>query len=466
MKRYLVLLLAALVMSCGGGDESGGTTGGGTPGGGDTPGGGTPGGGDGGGNTSGSIVQCGGNAGAPAPAGARIEECNAAVTLSSGWTTTDSRYGWSGGTAAKSSVAGATASFTFTGTSVRWVGARGRGMGRARLRIDGGRAADRQVDLYGFPDDVIRTPIVTISGLSNGTHTLSVEVMFGVVVLDAFEVQPQTTVSHWQDTDPNAKFSAGWTKASTAFPWSGNGAANVPELPVTAQETYTTGETLTLPFRGTAISWIGYRGPDGGIATVQVDGGAPVEVDTYAATAKYQEVVHTVTGLADADHTLTITATGRRNTASSAPRIVVDAFDVMRPGRRYEEYEPSITKSTAAPEIEIEKPHWVRNPNRVWSEGSVAASNQTGATLTFSFTGSSVTWIGSRKSSAGGTANVYIDGVLVQEVRLFERYPIEGYQMPVFRAEGLSPGPHTLTIEVTSRNDGPYVVVDAFDVQP
>ena len=462
MKRYIALLLTALIVSCGGAGDSGSSTGGGTPGGGDD-GGGTPGGGDGGGGAGSSISQCGSKL---AVAGALIEECDAGVSFSSGWTTTDTRYGWSGGTAAKSSVAGATATFTFTGSSVRWIGARGRGMGRARLRVDGGRTLDKQVDLFGFPDDEIRTPIITVSGLSNGPHTLTIEVMFGVVVVDAFDIQPQTTVSHWQETDPNAKFSAGWIKSSTAFPWSGNGAANAPELPVTAKETTTTGETLTLPFRGTAISWIGYRGPDGGIATVQVDGGAPVEVDTYGATAKYQQVVHTITGLADADHTLTITATGRRNTASSSSRIVVDAFDVMTPGKRYEEYEASISKSTAAPEIEIEKPHWVRNPNRVWSEGSVAASNQTGATLTFSFTGTSVTWIGCRKSSAGGTANVYIDGVLVQEVKLFERYPIEGYQTPVFTAEGLAPGPHTITIEVTSRNDGPYVVVDAFDVHP
>ena len=76
-----------------------------------------------------------------------------------------------------------------------------------------------------------------------------------------------------------------------------------------------------------------------------------------------------------------------------------------------------------------------------------------------------MSWIGCRKSSAGGRANVYIDGVLVREVSLREDYPIEGYQMPVFRADGLAPGPHTLMIEITSQTDGSYVVVDAFDVR-
>jgi hypothetical protein len=450
MKRYLALLLAALVISCGGGGDGG-----------DAPGSPSAAGGGAGATPGGAGDDSNDSNGATFPvAGARIEESHAAVTFDSRWTNADRRFGWSGGAAMQSNVAGATASFTFMGTSVRWLGSRGDSMGRALVRVDGGPA--REVDLWALPNDVIRTPIVTISDLSDGPHTLTIEVLSGRVVVDAFDVQPQTTVSHWQDTDPNLRFSGGWTKASTTLPWSGSGVRNEPELPVTAQETYTVDETATLPFRGTAISWVGYRGPDGGIALVQVDGGAPVEVDTYSPTTKYQAELFTASGLADANHTLKITATGRRNPASSAPRIVVDAFDVRTPGRRYEEYDGSIAMSRAAPGA---TPHWNNNPNRVWTEGRAVTSNQTGATLTFRFTGTSVSWIGCRKTSAGGRANVYIDGVRKGEVSLRETYPIEGYQMTVFRADGLAPGPHTLMIEVTSQNDGPYVVVDAFDVR-
>lgn len=457
MKRYVALLLAALVISCSGGGDGGDAPGSPSAAGGGT--GATPGGagddsndGNGGNDSNGAT---------DAVAGARIEESHARVTFDSRWTNASRRFGWSGGAAMESNVAGATASFTFMGTSVRWLGSRGDTMGRALVRVDGGPA--REVDLWGRPNDVIRAPIVTISDLSDGPHTLTIEVLSGRVVVDAFDVQPQTTVSHWQDTDPNLRFSGGWTKASKTLPWSGTGVANEPDEPVTAQETYTVDETATLPFRGTAISWVGYRGPDGGIALVQVDGGAPVEVDTYSPTAKFQAELFTATGLADKDHTLKITATGRRNPASSAPRIVVDAFDVMTPGRRYEEYDRRIAISRAAPGATR---HWNNNPNRVWTEGRAVTSNQTGATLTFEFTGTSVSWIGCRKQSAGGRANVYIDGVLVRQVNLRETYPIEGYQMTVFREDGLAPGPHTLMIEVTSQNDGSYVVVDAFDVRP
>ena len=129
--------------------------------------------------------------------------------------------------------------------------------------------------------------------------------------------------------------------------------------------------------------------------------------------------------------------------------------DLACPGRRYEEYESSITFAGG---------FWDPRDTRVWSEGHSLVSKDTGATATFSFTGTSVSWIGCEKGSAGGTANVYIDGVLQTEVRLHQSYPIEGYQMMVFRRDGLANGPHTLMIQVTS-TDQSYVVVDAFDVR-
>ena len=159
-------------------------------------------------------------------------------------------------------------------------------------------------------------------------------------------------------------------------------------------------------------------------------------------------------GLADTNHTLTITATGQKNPASTSARIVVDAWDVMTPGRRYEEADPSVSFTG----------RWDPRDTRVWSEGHSLVSNETGATATFHFTGTSVSWIGCEKGSASGRARVSIDGVFQTEIYLGQSYPIEGYQMTVFRADGLANGPHTLTIEVVN-TDGAYVVVDAFDVR-
>ena len=129
---------------------------------------------------------------------------------------------------------------------------------------------------------------------------------------------------------------------------------------------------------------------------------------------------------------------------------------MINPGRRYEEYESSVTFANG---------FWDPRDTRVWSEGHSLVSRDTGATATFTFTGTSVSWIGCEKSSAGGQAKIFLDGAFVKEVHLFRPIPIEGFQRTIFRADGLANGPHELKIEVTS-NTGAYVVVDAFDVRP
>lgn len=441
----MVLLLAGMLVSCGGGD-GGDSTSGGSP---TAPSAGAP--GDGG-----SAPADGGGTGTLPSAGAHVEESDEAVSLSAGWTQSDSRFGWSGGAARQSTVSGATASFTFTGTSVRWIGSRGTNRGIALVKVDGGRGIE--VDLYAKPFEV-RTPVITLDGLSDGPHTLTIEVTgrqnpqasSNVVVVDAFDVQPPI-VSHLQETDPDATFSAGWVHLDDGK-WSGGGVRTGTDPAFGgARAAETAGEKFTLRFRGTSISWIGSRGPDAGIARVQVDGGAPSEVDLYSAREKIQEVVFTASGLADATHTLTIEATGQKNDASTAAQIVVDAFDVTTPGKRYQESDPKI----------IYTGKWNdHNPNRVWSEGAAATTSEVGARATFSFSGTSVSWIGCEKSSIG-RARVYIDGALVKTVNMTKPVGIEGYQRTIFRVDGLNNGTHTLAIEAVSG----ITVVDAFDVHP
>jgi len=186
------------------------------------------------------------------------------------------------------------------------------------------------------------------------------------VVVDAFEVDPQI-VSHVQEADPDATYSAGWTQASNNLNWSGSGAFNAGELPPGAKVTEKAGASVTFKFRGTSVSWSGYSGPDAGIALVKVDGGNPKEVDTYSSGTKVQQVVFTAGGLTDAPHTLTIEATGRKNAASSAAKIFVDAFDVTTPGRRHEQGDVRRAKHFEDGDTTITYfGSWNHNDARVW----------------------------------------------------------------------------------------------------
>jgi hypothetical protein len=390
---------------------------------------------------------------AAAPVVTRFEETDPSVAYTSGWTG-DGGRSWSGGTAAYSTTPGAQATFTFTGPSVSWLGARGPQSGIALVFLDGVFLAE--VDTFSKTEE-IRVPMFTATGLANASHTLMIEVTgrknehFNptdtVIVVDAFEV-PTSTVSRLQETDPAVIYSADWVQGNTLKAWSAG----------TASESVTPGARATFTFTGTSISWIGARGPQTGIARVFLDGSFVAEVDTYAPSDQIQAAVFTATGLADASHTLTIEVTGRKNMASASTLVNVDAFDVTSSGTRFQETHPSVTYSSG----------WIMGiRDRTYSEGSAAESATPGARATFTFTGTSVSWIGGR-GTVTGIARVFLDDVFVDEIDTYS--PTEAPQKTVFTLRGLSAGTHTLTIEVTGlKNAGSgdiWILVDAFDVIP
>src|SRR5437899_609109 len=394
----------------------------------------------------------------PAPV-TRYEETDPSATFSAGWIQDNGWFGWSGGNAMESQTPGAQATFAFTGTSVAWLGMRGPDSGIARVSIDGVFVS--QIDMFARSYEV-HVPVFVAKGLASGSHTLTITVTglkntdsqavmspFAVVVVDAFDV-PTHVVSHIQDTDPDWSYSGNWTFNDTTRSWSG-WMASISSGP---------GAQASLPFNGTSVSWIGYRGPDAGIARVYIDGSFVAEVDLYYSDPRIQAILFTSPALADGNHTITIEATGLKNPASSGTLVVVDAIDVMRPGTRFEETEPAVSYAGS----------WVQgNLNRAWSLGTAAETGVAGASVTFTFTGTEVSWIGCRKLSTG-IADVYLDGVFQTEIDTFQAPPIEGYQHTMFTASGLANGTHTLTIVVTGRTNpaevNNHIVIDAFDVRP
>jgi hypothetical protein len=85
--------------------------------------------------------------------------------------------------------------------------------------------------------------------------------------------------------------------------------------------------SATFTFSGTAVRWIGFSDPWSGIANVFVDGVLKTTVDTYSNVTRYQVIQYTITDLAPGSHTLTISATGRKNTAAAAAWVWVDGFE-------------------------------------------------------------------------------------------------------------------------------------------
>ena len=395
---------------------------------------------------------------APTATGARVEETG--LSLTSGWATdAQPLRAWSGGTAAVSAVAGAQATLAFVGTEARWVGLKGPHTGIARVLLDG--AFQAEVDTYA-PAEMQGTVYVA-TGLAPGQHTLKVEVTGGrnaastgtSIVVDALDVsgrveQPEAAVT----------FSGSWLAENFGRAWSG-ASPNIGTGSAALSRTADAGATVH--FTGTGVRWIGFRAPWTGIARVFVDGAFAADVDTYAAQEEIRKEIFAATGLADGPHTFTVEVTGQRGPSSIDSMVVVDAFDVDHspaapPVARFQETHASTTYTSG----------WSSGGLlHFWSGGSCKVSNTAGARATFTFTGTSVRWVGQR-AFTGGIARVLLDGVEVAQVDTWA--PVqEEFQALLYEAKGLSPTTHTLAIEVTGQmnpqSQGAYIFLDAFDVQ-
>jgi len=399
----------------------------------------------------------------PPPPGSttRFEETDPSVTYAPAWTE-DGTRSWSGGTAAVSATPGAQVTFTFTGPSVSWIGGRATFTGIARISLDGVFLSE--VDTYSKTEE-IRVPMFAATGLTNASHTLTIEVTGrqnasatgAFIIVDAFDV-PAATVSRLQETDPSITYTAGtvaapdWMPFNTSRAWS----AGIATLSTTP------GAQATISFTGTGISWIGARGPQTGIARVTLDGVVVPPIDTYSATEQIQAEIFTKQGMADTTHTLTIEVTGEQNAASTSPLIIVDGFEVTMSGTRHQDTDPAIAYG----------PNWIQdNRDKAYSEGATAESNTVGAQATITFTGTGIRWIGARGPQTG-IARIFLDGAFVEDFDTY--FQTEGPQHTDFFStdffgSGLAPGTHTLSIQVIGKNPLStdfWILMDAFDVIP
>jgi hypothetical protein len=130
------------------------------------------------------------------PLGERIEEDDPRID----YVAADLWYdrfspGFSGGVVEASPHAGQTATLTFTGSGVDWIGYRASNTGIARVYLDGTLVAE--VDTFS-PVPVFQVPLYSARELGSGTHRLAIEVTgtystplgSAWIAVDAFDVTP------------------------------------------------------------------------------------------------------------------------------------------------------------------------------------------------------------------------------------------------------------------------------------
>jgi hypothetical protein len=213
---------------------------------------------------------------------------------------------------------------------------------------------------------------------------------------------------------------------------------------------YSAGATVSFPFTGSGVSWLAQRSNQTGPVTVYVDGVNEGTVTPVTSTTPYptQQVDYSISGLAAGNHTLTIVN-------NAANLLTVDAFTV-------EVSRPTVNDTSST--ITYSGSGWNYSSNRGQGDydNDVHYSYSAGATVSFPFTGSGVSWLAQR-SNQTGPVTVYVDGVnegTITPVTSGTPYPA---QQVDYSINGLVGGSHTLTIV---NNGATLLTVDAFTVEP
>ena len=432
---------------------------------------------------------------------------------------TDAR-GWSGGTAALGFGAGQRATFTFTGTGVKWIGFRGPQTGIANVVLDGTLVAT--VDAYSATE-VVQAVLYTASGLTNASHTLVIEVTRTkndlsndfYVIVDAFDVTslggsapPDTTAPTVGITSPagGATVSGTVTMAATASDNVGVAGVRffVDGAPVGAEDSsapYEASWDASTASEGSHTVTAQARDAAGNTTT---SAGVTVTV-SHTDTTSPSVAITSPAGGATVFGTINVTANASDNTAVAGVQFFVDgaplgAEDTTAPyatmwdtatvtngshalTARARDAAGNITTSAtvtvavangAGSTMRIEDGNtaiayaggWNHgNTARPWSGGTAAVGFGLGQEAAVTFRGTGITWIGFQAPWAG-IAKVYVDGTFAATIDGYA--PTETVLAPMFTVGGLPLGSHTLTVEVTRTKNASstdyIVIVDAFDI--
>jgi len=336
----------------------------------------------------------------------RIEQTAPSITYTPGWGQDGSSRPWSGGSAAYSTTVGTQATFTFTGTSVSWIGARGPQTGIARVLLDGVLVAE--VDTYKTTEE-IQANVFSASGLAAGNHTLTIEVT-GLknaastdtyIVVDAFDVNPYSVTTA---VTANGLANVYWREFEKGYVYvnpTPNDVASVPLLQPARQLTH---DNMNSPPESIPI--VGAIALNSHNAAILLK--TPVE--------RLQEDNAAVSG---------------------------------RPASAWVRRGPEVA---------------------AFSGGAAGSSNVPSATAALSFTGTAVSWIGLECSVCGIATVSIDGGAATSVDTAGAAIPGSPglASKTVFTASGLAAGTHSLVITVTgtTTSGGAHIVVDAFDVTP
>ena len=227
----------------------------------------------------------------------------------------------SGGAYAAARQAGATQSFTFSGTSASILAMTGPAGGNADVYVDGVKVTATPVSFYSSSTKW-KVAVWSATGLAAATHTITLRALgtktgasTGTWIwLDAFVGDGVTN----QET--SASVAARFVTVSTASAYGGS-------YDTIARAYGEKGNpVITLRFKGTGVVIYATRSASSGKIAIYVDGSLKKTLSLYSSSTKYKQAVWTSATLSSASHTLVVKVIGATSTTKSHRNAGIDRF--------------------------------------------------------------------------------------------------------------------------------------------
>jgi hypothetical protein len=219
------------------------------------------------------------------------------------------------------------------------------------------------------------------------------------------------------------------------------------------------GASVAIPFNGTAITWIGKKGPGYGVATWSIDGGPEALVNNYSPTVINQSSNVVRSGLSPGAHILRIMLTA--STSGYDHWQTVDALRITGGGLL-------AFGSTAGwnhpSRLVFRGNHWNSGgPNSTDLSNGQWWDGTPGESVSWTFSGKTLITAWGRPDVENGPMNVYIDGAFVKQVSLrYGNADNDSNNSTMIYAGKVSSGQHTITLVVAAGPGRNFLQFDQF----
>jgi beta-galactosidase GanA len=127
----------------------------------------------------------------------------------------------------------------------------------------------------------------------------------------------------WDDPDPTLQYTGTWSHVANQS-YTGGDYKNTESFSNVA------GDSVSIPFTGTAVQWITSKTNNHGMADVYLDGTKVTTVDDSGSAS--QAVIYSTSGLTNGPHTLKIVVVGTHSSGSTDNFVTIDAINIPTAG--------------------------------------------------------------------------------------------------------------------------------------